>query len=206
MDDLYKLFHLCAYDVDYEQVGDSVNYAFQEGVNDLYIFFQGSNSITDWVENFLFSKKVYGEFRVHRGFLMAYNQVRSIVLDKIYSKTYDKVIVVGYSHGGALATLCHEDIKYHFPKIELHTYAFESPRCVKAKKDIRKRWNDLCVIRTNQDIVCHCPPKIFGYDDLGTMLKVKGDTSLVKNRLPKCIKSHYPQVVLNALEKLREKN
>lgn len=42
-----QLFHRCAYDIEYKQVGDSVNYAFEEDkVNKtLIIYFQGSNSI-----------------------------------------------------------------------------------------------------------------------------------------------------------------
>lgn len=46
---LSELFHNCAYDVPYQQIGDSVNYAFIENIktHTLYIYFQGSNSITD---------------------------------------------------------------------------------------------------------------------------------------------------------------
>ena len=44
---LSTLFHLCAYEIEYQQVGDSVNYAFLEDNSTLYIFFQGSNSISD---------------------------------------------------------------------------------------------------------------------------------------------------------------
>ena len=74
---LSQLFYNCAYVVDYKQVGDSVNYAFVEDAKEstLYIYFQGSNSITDWVRNFMFPAKPYKDmvlpYRVHRGFLAA---------------------------------------------------------------------------------------------------------------------------------------
>lgn len=74
---LSELFYNCAYVVDYKQVGDSVNYAFVEDTKEstLYIYFQGSNSITDWVRNFMFPTKPYKDmeipYRVHRGFLAA---------------------------------------------------------------------------------------------------------------------------------------
>lgn len=42
---LDELFDNCAYKVVYTQVGDSVNYAFVEEGDTLYIYFQGSNSI-----------------------------------------------------------------------------------------------------------------------------------------------------------------
>ena len=44
---LSQLFYNCAYTVQYQQAGDSVNYAFVEDDTTLYIYFQGSNSITD---------------------------------------------------------------------------------------------------------------------------------------------------------------
>lgn len=200
---LSKLFSNCAYGIPYEQAGDSVNYAFVEDRDILYIYFQGSNSITDWVRNFLFTKKVFDEFKVHRGFLDAYMEVRNILLDKAYEKKYSAIIVVGYSHGGALCQLALEDLVYHFPDMQdsIYGYAFESPRCIKAKKKYRSRWKNLTVIRDGNDLVTHCPPKIFGYNDLGTMLHIKGDTKLVTNKCPKCIKYHYPQVVLDGLKK-----
>lgn len=198
-----RLFKLCAYDIKYETAGNDVNYAFLQEDDTLYIFFQGSSSWLDWIRNFLFTKKIYKEFRVHRGFYNAYSEVRNFILDKVYNLYSQelKIVIVGYSHGGALCTLCLEDLVYHFPLLKIKGYAFESPRCVKAPKKIRERWKNLTVIRCNNDLVTHCPPKFLGYNDLGTMLKIKGDTKLVdKWYLPKCIKSHYPQVVMSGLE------
>ena len=137
---LSKYFKNCAYDIHYQQAGDSVNYAFVESEDHstLIIYFQGSNSITDWVRNFLFTKKVFDEFKVHRGFLDAYMEVRNIILDKAYEKKYSASIVVGYSHGGALCQLALEDLVYHFSDMQdsIFGYAFESPRCVKAKNKL----------------------------------------------------------------------
>ena len=69
------------------------------------------------------------------------------------------------------------------------------------KKELAERWEKFTVIRTNNDIVTHMPPRIFSYSDVGTLMQIYGDTSLVENKLPKCIKSHYPQVVEDALKK-----
>ena len=181
-----------------------MNYKFieEDKGKTLFIFFEGSNSITDWVENFMFTHKLYKEFRVHKGFYRAYSQVRDLMLDTIYNGKYENIIVVGYSHGGALTQLAHEDIVYHFPSVNVHSYAFESPRCLKVGKKYKDRWKDLVVIRNGCDIVTHCPPKIFGYTDLGTMIKIKGDTKLVENKCPKCIKYHYPQCVEDGLAKV----
>lgn len=200
---LLELFTNCAYNIHYKQIGDSVNYAFieKDKGKTLYIYFQGSNSITDWVENFMFTKKIYKEFRVHRGFFRAYSQARDLILNRVYNNIYEKIVVIGYSHGGALCQLALEDLVYHFPNLDIKGYAFETPRCIKAGKKLRERWKNLTTIRDGTDIVTHVPPKLFGYNDLGTMIKIKGDTSLVEKRIPKCVKYHYPEVVVDGLKK-----
>lgn len=199
MKKLSELFDTCL-NIKYEQVGDKVNYAFKEEQDTLYIFFECSNGIEDWRANFDFKKQVYGLFKVHRGFYDCYYQARNIVLDKVYSKEWKQVIVVAYSHGSALATICHQDIKYHFPNLDLKTYAFESPRVFKVSKQYLFYWEGLTRIEDNWDIVCHVPPKLFGFTDVGELIKIKGDTSLVKKKLPKCVKSHYQVVVMNGIE------
>lgn len=220
---LSELFHECAYEIEYQQAGDSVNYAYEEYGRSLIIFFEGSNSISDWVRNFLFSKKPYKDmqipYRVHRGFLAAWKEVEDIIIAKVTEREtygswrykYDDITIVGYSHGAALAGLCHECVWFHredLRKAHLRTYAFEAPRFYAAwfvKKKLKERWETFYVVRTNNDIVTHCPPVIFGYTHVGNMIKVKGNVDLVKNKLPKCIKSHYPQVVYNALERFESK-
>ena len=128
------------------------------------------------------------------------------MLNKAYSKEYKHIVVVGYSHGSAIATICHQDLVYHFPNTDIKTYAFESPRCLKVPKKLRYYWNGLTRIKNGTDLIAHLPPKLFGFDDLGEEIKIKGDTKLVNNWLPKCIKYHYPKVVENGLQKLSDKS
>lgn len=137
---LYDLFFKCAYTVEYKQAGDSVNYAFVEEGDTLYIYFEGSNSITDWVRNFLFPAKPYKDmgisYRVHRGFLAAWKEVEDIVIAKITEKKnnvyrWSNIIVVGYSHGGALAAFCHECVWFWREDLRdngLLGFGFEAPR------------------------------------------------------------------------------
>lgn len=228
---LSELFHKCAYDIEYKTVGEDVNYAFVEEGSTLYIYFEGSSSTTDWIRNFLFSKKPYKDmeipYRVHRGFLAAWKEVEDIIIAKVteqsrkryynsfedvyyFKKEYKwkEVIIAGYSHGGALAAFCHECVWFHRPDLRekgLHGYGFEAPRIYagyKVKKEIASRWDKFTVIRTNNDLVTHCPPLIFGYCHVGDLLQVNGDIKLVQKKwVPKCIKAHYPQVVYNALTK-----
>lgn len=214
---LSELFHKCAWnEVPYIEVGDDVNYAFVEEDRTLYIYFQGSSSISDWVRNFLFKKKPYKDmevpYRVHRGFCAAWKEVEEIVIRKITERTkseykWNHIIVVGYSHGGALAGFCHECVWYYRPDLResrLEGYGFEAPRFYggwKVKKELKERWRTFKVIRTNNDIVTHCPLSLFRFCHVGEIIKVKGDTSLVEGHLPKCVKSHFWQVVYDALVK-----
>lgn len=221
---LLELFQNCDRNVRYESVGKDVNYAFVErgsiSNRTLYIYFQGSSQKEDWLRNFMFKKRPYKDmkirYRVHRGFLKAWKEVEDIIIDKVTQKDYvgpyhfykyRRIVIIGYSHGGALAAFCHECVWFHRPDLRssgLEGYGFEAPRIYggfKVKKELAERWEKFTVIRTNNDIVTHMPPRIFSYSDVGTLMQIYGDTSLVENKLPKCIKSHYPQVVEDALKK-----
>lgn len=206
----------------YETIGHDVNYAFRNEGSTLYIYFEGSSSTTDWIRNFLFGKRPYKDmkipYKVHRGFLAAWKEVEDVVIAKVTEKKDDaqnefkwqKIFVIGYSHGGALAGLCHECVWFWRPDLRengLEGYGFEAPRFYAGyfvKKALKERWATFKVIRDNNDIVTHCPPWLFCFCHVGSIMKIHGDTSLVEKRLPKCVKSHYPQVVYDGL--LKEEN
>lgn len=145
-------------------------------------------------------------YRVHCGFLAAWKEVEDIIIEKIINPEYQNIVIVGYSHGGALAAFCHECVWFYRPDLRekgLVTYAFEAPRIYagfKVKKELQERWAHCYIIRNNNDIVTHCPPSIFCYCHVGNIIQIHGDLSQVKNRLPKCIKSHYPQSVYDGLK------
>lgn len=213
---LYQLFENCAYNLPFEETGHSVNYAFVEQNKTLYIYFQGSLQPIDWIRNFLFKKYPYKDmkipYKVHRGFLAAWKEIEDLIIEKITETEsggykFNHIVVVGYSHGGALAAFCHECVWFHRPDLRgsgLEGYGFEAPRIYggrKMKEELKERWKHFKVIRTNNDLVTHVPPKCFGFCHVGELLEVTGDTKLVKNILPRCLKSHYPQVVDDALIK-----
>lgn len=219
---LSELFANCAWNVKYETIGDSVNYAFVEDIktHTLYIYFQGSSQISDWVRNFLFTAKPYKDmeipYRVHRGFLAAWKEVEKVIIDKVCEidtpllcHKWKHIVVVGYSHGGALAAFCHECVWYYRRDLResgLEGYGFEAPRIYAGwhvKKKLKDRWKHFTVIRTNNDLVTHCPPAIFRFCHVGKIIKIHGDVKLGPDKwyIPNCIKSHYPQVVYDALIK-----
>jgi hypothetical protein len=198
----------------YETVGDSVNFAFEEQDDTLYIYFEGSNSITDWVRNFLFFKKPYKDMKipyyVHGGFLAAWKEVEDIVIAKITEKLpnssnykWKRIITIGYSHGGALSGLCHECIWFNRPDIRDNIFGigFESPRFYHGfavKKQLQERWKNYIVVRNNTDIVTHCPPYLLCYCHVGSILKI-GNGNMKNYKKPHCVGSHYPDKVFENL-------
>lgn len=221
---LSDLFRICDDWHDYQTAGHDVNYKFKEEGDSLYIYFQGSSSIWDWVRNFWFRKRPYKDmkvpYRVHGGFLSAWKEVEDIIIAKVTEREefgawkykWNHITVVGYSHGGALAGLCHECVWYYRPDLRengLEGYGFEAPRFYagfRVRKKLRERWEKFTVIRDGTDIVTHCPPVLFGFAHVGKILRIKGDPSLVDNKLPECIKYHYPQTVYDGLVKYEEQN
>lgn len=184
-----ELFTNCARRVKYQEIGDNVDYAFVEDGRTLYIYFKGSDSDVDWRHNFSFWKKPYKDmektYRVHGGFMKCWKQVEDIVIEKIMSKDaegtfrWDKIITVGYSHGGALAAFCHECVWFYRADIrdKCWGFGFEAPRVYAGflfRKGLRDRWQNFRVFRNRQDIVTHVPPRCFGFWHVGKIVKIGG--------------------------------
>ena len=88
----------------------------------------------------------------------------------------EKIVTVGYSHGAALAVLCHEYIWYHRPDLRetIEGYGFGSPRVIwgALTADLQKRWAGFTIIRNLDDLVTHLPPAFLGYVHVGKMLEI----------------------------------
>lgn len=203
MKSLTELFYNVDRNVPYIMVGEGVDYCFMEEGSTLYIYFEPSDGKIDWKHNFMFAKRPYKDmkepYRVHRGFLKCWKYVEDIIIEKIKDAKFTEIIIVGYSHGGALAMLCHECCWYHRPDIRENIWGigFDTPRVyagLKVRKQLKKRWKNFLVIRNHTDLVTHLPPVIFGYSHVGQMLKIG------KKAKYGCIKSHYPDKILKSLE------
>lgn len=201
-DSVARLFqHMWA--VKYETYGDSVDIGFEERGNVLYIYLEASDEISDWVLNFVFTKKPYKDmeipYKVHSGFLKCWKSIEDVVIAKIKPIMYKQIIIMGYSHGAALAMLCHECVWYHRPDLRStsFTIAIDGPRVYagfKVKKELKERWERFYLIRTGSDVVTHVPPKLFGYTHVGTVIE------LGKKNIFRFIKDHYPDVIMNAIK------
>lgn len=197
---LSQLFSACLA-VPYAEIGGSVNYATKRIDQTLYVFFEDSDGKTDWKRNLNFPAKAYKRMDktvwfAHRGFLRSWKAVEPYLADEIADKAFKKIVVAGYSHGAAIALLCHEYIWYHRPDLraELEGYGFGCPRVIWGSGKSKERWKTFCVIRNLDDLVTHLPPAFLGYRHVGSLLKIgkKGNYTAVE--------AHYSQNILKELK------
>lgn len=202
MKSLTELFYNVNRNVPYITVGDGVDYCFIQENRTLYIYFEPSDGKVDWKHNFMFAKRPYKDmkipYKVHRGFLQCWKTIEDIVIDRIADRNINEIIIIGYSHGGALSMLCHECCWFHRPDIKNNIWGigFGSPRVYTGlwvKKSLKPRWQQYMIIRNHTDLVTHVPPKLFGYSHVGKLVKIG------KKKKYSCIKSHYPSNISESL-------
>ncbi len=173
LSDYNKLWHLFAecLSARYRRVENGADFAIRRVNNDVTIFFEHSDGALDWKNNFSFASRPYrdmGEgWRCHRGFLSVFRAAEPYLAPVITDETVKKITVVGYSHGAALALLCHEYIWFHRPDLRdsLEGYGFGCPRVFYGRMTptLQARWERFFIIRNIDDIVTHLPPRLFGY-------------------------------------------
>ena len=120
---LLRLFEACL-DADYVTVENGGSFALYRSGGTLYVFFEKSNGAVDWYNNLDFTAisharekmgdkstlfKVSGDdFLCHGGFLRVWNSVLLYIKGALLDLNFENIVTVGYSHGAALALLCHE--------------------------------------------------------------------------------------------------
>ena len=195
------IFQKCL-DAKYIHVENAGDYAIERDGSRLYIYFECSNGKTDWKNNFDFPAKPYKRMGktswfAHRGFLKVWKSIEPHIEKYIKDETVYSIYTVGYSHGAALAVLCHEYIWYNRPDIRdyIEGYGFGCPRVfwgIKTSK-IKERWNRFVVIRNIDDIVTHVPPSMFGFSHVGNIVEI-GQKGLYTP-----IDAHRPENILKEL-------
>lgn len=193
---LQSLFKRCL-SIDYITVENDGSYAYERIGNTLYLYFECSNGIKDWKNNLDFPAKVYKGLFVHRGFLRVWNSIVPHIKELILDTSLDKIVITGYSHGGAIACLCCEYVWYNRPDLRasIEAYGFGAPRVAWGfLGNKRHRWDNFYVIRNINDIVTHLPPVIFGYRHVGTLIKIgeHGKYSVID--------AHRQENILNELD------
>ena len=204
----YNLMH-----ISYIHAEGDVDYATRTDGTTLYIYFQHSQGKVDWKNNFDFPAKPYKHMKckdapygsvwlAHRGFLSAWRVAEGLLKEQISDTGYTKIVISGYSHGAALAVLCHEYVWYNRPDLRevIEGYGFGCPRVAWGIKNAchRERWARFNVIRNIDDIVTHVPPAILGYFHVGNMVEIgqRGKYSAVE--------AHFPDSYMRELLKYHE--
>ncbi len=177
---LYTLFWECLH-IPYAAAGCCANYALRQEKDTLYIFFEKSNGAADWKSNLDFPAAAYPRsegtvWYAHRGFLAVWKQIEPLIAGRIADNRVRHIVIAGYSHGGAVALLCHEYVWFHRPDLRknLFGYGFGCPRVFWGKKNSKllRPFEQFTVIRNIDDIVTHLPPFLLGYSHVGRMLEI----------------------------------
>lgn len=160
----------------YIHMENGLDYATRTSGDTLYIYFEDSDGALDWKNNLDFPIKSHGNFFAHRGFLRIWESAKPLLEGQILDTRYAKIVISGYSHGAALAVLCHEyayqmrgDIRH-----SIEGYGFGCPRVlwgIKAREH-RQIWQNFTVIRNIDDLVTHLPPAFLGYFHVGMLLEI----------------------------------
>ncbi|MGM9644242.1 MAG: hypothetical protein ACI3X1_04070 [Eubacteriales bacterium] len=178
--DLLILFRACL-DADYYTVEESGSFSLVRDGERLYVFFEKSEGREDWQNNFDFASEAekYGRegesFYVHRGFLRVWESILPYIKGALLDLSIREIVSVGYSHGAALAVLCHEYVWYERPDLRgrIFGFGFGCPRVIYGRVQREKeRWADFYVIRNYDDIVTHLPPRALGYRHVGQMVVI----------------------------------
>lgn len=198
------------YNANYIRVENSGDYAIERDGDTVYLLFQWSNGETDWLNNFDFPAKPYKdmgiEWKCHRGFLRVWKSIEPYIEKTVLDTTVKRFILIGYSHGAAIATLAHEYVWFHRPDLRdsnLEGYGFGCPRCYwgfTMCDELHERWKNFYPIRNCQDLVTHVPFLFMGFRHVGNLICIGDNTyTLRKNKL-KCIDAHRWENYVYSLE------
>lgn len=197
---LYELFLSCL-GAEYRTVEEEADFAVKREGIDVTIYFEKSDGKVDWKHNLTFAARPYKDmeepWKCHRGFLKVWKAAEPYLAPIVTDPTVESFTLVGYSHGAALALLCHEYIWFHRPdrRNRLWGYGFGCPRVIhgSTSKEMKERWNTFTVVRNAGDLVTHLPPVLFGFRHVGQTVTV--------GRLGRYspIDAHRPESYLNEL-------
>lgn len=183
---------------------ETASYWFSKNRRTLTIYFECSNGITDWFNNFDFPAKPYRDMEnkwyAHRGFLKVWKVIEPHLASAIKDPSIKTINIAGYSHGAAIALLCHEYCKYNRPDCMVTGTGYGCPRVIwgPIQEPVKQRFEGFTVVRNKRDIVTHVPPAILGYRHPSRMLKISDGVPC------NCIDAHRPGEYIKSLIKYEE--
>lgn len=137
----------------------------------------------------------------HRRFLKVWKVIEDKLAAIIHDKQINEIIIAGYSHGAALALLCHEYCMFNRTDIKnkIRGYGFGCPRVVFGflRKSVKKRFTGFFVIRNKKDIVTHLPPALLLFRHVSNLITIgSGEWN--------CIDAHRPENYIESLQKFQQ--
>ena len=199
---LHKAFSECyALEEKYIHCECGGDYYTERDGDILQIFFKWSDGAEDWKSNFSFFAVPWKPYKnmkklwfAHRGFLKVWKAIEPLIASEISAEDVRRIEIVGYSHGAALAVLCHEYCVYNRPDVEVIGAGFGAPRVFWGivPQEVKERLAGFKIVRNGADIVTHLPPALFGFSHVGELVKIG------TNKRP--IKAHYPEEYLASLQ------
>ena len=169
---LYSYFRKCI-ELPYIEVEQCASFATERQGEHLTVYFEPSAGAMDWRNNLDFPARVYGDWFAHRGFVRVWCAAEEYLAPQLRDPAVRSLRVVGYSHGAALAVLCHEFAWYHRPDLrqQMEGYGFGCPRVVWGSPP-KERWERFTVVRVRGDAVTRLPPAWLGYTHVGRLLEL----------------------------------
>ncbi len=201
--ELLQYFKACL-EAEYIHGENSASWAVEDHGKECRILFEKSNGLTDWLNNLQFHAVPYKEmnpvWQCHGGFLKVWNSIKPHLAQPVQKAVREgrRITVIGYSHGAAVAVLCHEWIFYHFPSARpsLTGFGFGCPRVLYgcATPALAQRWQNFYVVRNLDDAVTHLPPRVMGYCHVGNLITVGNDGTYSP------FEAHAPESYLKELQ------
>jgi hypothetical protein len=146
--------------------GDDVHYRLEREADRITLAFPGTWDEHGWWHNFDFAVTLYKgmkvPFMVHKGFASMYHSVRDEIMGRIgdeVNRGARFLVILGYSQGGALAALAHEDAGFRFNGLDVSSVSFAAPKVLFApRQEIKDRFKFLTRYAAWGDPVPMVPP------------------------------------------------
>ena len=169
---LSEMFDWCV-NATYQVSGLDVDHLLAPDGNTLYVLFKGSDSESDWKQNFKFCDEPFCDGKIigHRGFIEAWRSIIDELHDNVQNildtnENINSIVCIGYSHGAALCCLVTMQLSKQFgERCDVKGYGFGCPRVIKGSvpKAFKEDFAKFTIVNNRMDIVPHLPPLLFGF-------------------------------------------
>jgi hypothetical protein len=159
-------------------VGDELHYAIEIADDTVFLFLEGTVDGQNWKSDFDFfpeSIQPYkgAEWYAHEGFAKLWKSGRDIIVPQVCAALVSRqnLVIAGYSLGGSLTVLAHEDFYFTLGKYagKINSVAFAPARVMwLPTKDFEERFDRLTCYMRRDDLVPHVPFAVLGYRHVGT--------------------------------------